>query len=934
MAHMWTHAYPPHTLAPAHSGEQLPVAARLVVSRGLGARVAAFRVSRVPGGFTTANARQRFSASFDRHATTVKLRGGGQVGLTLQGVGFGRTLAPFAHGAPIARFNRVDYRGGEVNEWYANGPAGLEQGFTLKHAPPGARRGPLKLSLAVKGTLKPHLDTTGGLIFGTSPGAGALRYGDLRVTDARGQELRGWLTLEHGNVLIQIDQRGARYPLRIDPLIELYASEGATESNLGYSVAAAPGVIVAGAPTFPGSGAFPTPVGAAYVFTEPAGGWASAGPTATQSAELIPSVREANEEFGHSVAISGETVVVGAPGHNKRAGAADVFTEPAGGWGSVSKQEQSSQLDPGEAEPESEFGTSVAISGSTVAVGAPLYTNPEAESRSGGVFVFEEPSGGWAANPTLHQSTTLAPSHEQAHAAQRFGQSVAIDEDGAEQAVLAGAPDDSIDEHQQQGSAFLFARPSTSTEWPAGTRNQQALLTASDGAPGDHFGTAVAASGEALVVGASGATVATNTSQGAAYVFTEPEAGWEASAALTQAAKLTSASAKAKEEFGGAVAIEGGAVLVSSQKSRQGEVFAEPAGGWRGELTANEKIEIKEAGASVFSLGLSGSTVAAGVPAARPPKGQGTAGEGAVDVFEPAFGPFQPTVFTGAADALQPTSAEVQASVNPKGSAVSTCTFQYGPSAALGSEAGCTLGQGLLGRLPARAQLSGLAPGTTYYYRVFAANAGGSAQGAAHTFTTAPAPPVNPPPPSLPPPVLARTGNIAPASGHVLVQLPGTHRFTTLTAAEQVPFGTLINATHGTVTVTTAAPHGGTQTGQFFDGEFVLTQGRNGLVVATLAGGNFAVCPTARERAHRARASSKRASGSHVVRKLWTDAHGSFSTKGNYAAGAVQGTEWLTEDLCDGTLIRVTRDRVAVTNLVNHHHLTVKAGHHYLAKAP
>ena len=84
------------------------------------------------------------------------------------------------------------------------------------------------------------------------------------------------------------------------------------------------------------------------------------------------------------------------------------------------------------------------------------------------------------------------------------------------------------------------------------------------------------------------------------------------------------------------------------------------------------------------------------------------------------------------------------------------------------------------------------------------------------------------------------------------------------------------------------------------------------------------------------RASARAASGSgkHVVRKLWSNAHGSFSTKGNYAAGAVAGTEWLTEDLCDGTSIRVTRDKVAVTNLVTHRHVLVRVGHSYLAKAP
>jgi hypothetical protein len=220
-------------------------------------------------------------------------------------------------------------------------------------------------------------------------------------------------------------------------------------------------------------------------------------------------------------------------------------------------------------------------------------------------------------------------------------------------------------------------------------------------------------------------------------------------------------------------------------------------------------------------------------------------------------------------------------------------------------------------------------------------SSGTSATTAADVFTYI-APAVTPittplPGPGLtgvPVPRLGVTGNVARVSGAVLVRLPGAGGFVALSSLQQIPFGSVIEATHGRVSVTTAAPHGGTQTGEFFEGEFVLTQGRNGLVVATLTGGNFSVCPTARERAHKARASTASASGKHVVRKLWANAHGSFSTKGNYAAGAVAGTEWLTEDLCDGTLIRVTRDKVAVTNLVNHHHAMVKVGHTYLAKAP
>jgi hypothetical protein len=200
---------------------------------------------------------------------------------------------------------------------------------------------------------------------------------------------------------------------------------------------------------------------------------------------------------------------------------------------------------------------------------------------------------------------------------------------------------------------------------------------------------------------------------------------------------------------------------------------------------------------------------------------------------------------------------------------------------------------------------------------------------------------VNSPPPTPPagrselaPPTprLAISANVAPVSGVVLVRLPGSSRFIALSTLRQIPFGSVIEATHGVVSVTTAAPHGGTQTGIFYSGEFRLTQGRDGLVVATLTGGSYAACPTARERAHRAQASASHGSGKHIVRKLWANAHGSFSTRGNYAAGVVQGTEWLTEDLCEGTLIRVTRDKVKVTDLVRHRTVSVRVGHSYLAK--
>src|SRR5262249_6301914 len=150
-------------------------------------------------------------------------------------------------------------------------------------------------------------------------------------------------------------------------------------------------------------------------------------------------------------------------------------------------------------------------------------------------------------------------------------------------------------------------------------------------------------------------------------------------------------------------------------------------------------------------------------------------------------------------------------------------------------------------------------------------------------------------------------------------------------------------ASEGRVVVTAASAAAGTQSGEFFSGEFVLSQTRSGTVTVELAGGSSSRCGKAGKhgkrgkhgkggkgkKGHGARA---HASARRHGRRLWSNAHGTFTTKGNYAAGAVQGTEWLTEDRCDGTYIRVTRDKVLVTDLVHHRTHVVRAGHSILIR--
>jgi hypothetical protein len=206
---------------------------------------------------------------------------------------------------------------------------------------------------------------------------------------------------------------------------------------------------------------------------------------------------------------------------------------------------------------------------------------------------------------------------------------------------------------------------------------------------------------------------------------------------------------------------------------------------------------------------------------------------------------------------------------------------------------------------------------------------------------------------SMAAPILGETANLAPVKGTVLVKLPGSKTFTKLTGAVDLPLGSTIDATHGTVTLTVGLQHGLTQTGQFYDGEFVLTQGASGMTVLTLAGGSFAGCPGPTASAttntspgggastsggastNGARAAAAAKKPTTAVRQLWGNAHGQYTTKGRYGSAAVSGTIWLTQDRCDGTYIKVTKDNViAVAYAHPHTKHNIKQGQSILIPPP
>jgi len=174
--------------------------------------------------------------------------------------------------------------------------------------------------------------------------------------------------------------------------------------------------------------------GSAWIFLKPSGGWAG---NIADSAHLTPSVGASGDEFGFSVAVSGDTAVVGTPFADPSS--AYVFVEPPGGWAGL--LQESAKLTASDDEAGDHLGYAVAISGDTVVAGAPGDDLPASiGADQGSAYVFVKPAGGWTAPAT--ESAKLTASD--ANSGDGFGQSIAIDGD-----TIVGGP----------VGVYVFVRP-------------------------------------------------------------------------------------------------------------------------------------------------------------------------------------------------------------------------------------------------------------------------------------------------------------------------------------------------------------------------------------------------------------------------------------------------------------------------------------------
>jgi hypothetical protein len=377
---------------------------------------------------------------------------------------------------------------------------------------------------------------------------------------------------------------------------KLLGSDSIDFDTFGFSVALSGDTAVVGANRNDERG---TDAGAAYVFVRSGASW-------TQQAKLTAADGATNEDFGVSVAVSGDTALVGAifdsdPGRSDL-GAAYVFVRSGATW------TQQAKLEPPDGISDDQFGTWLALSGDTAVIGAVHHF--VAGVRTGAAYVFVRSGATWS----LQAELTVAA----AAADDQLGTSVALAGDTAVVGAVNAGP-------THTGAAYVFVRSGT-------TWTEQAQLTAADGAALDHFGASIALAGDTAVVGASG-NDAVGQDAGAAYVFVRSGTTW------TQQARLTAADAAGSDAFGASVALGGDTALVGSRfNSGRGAsagaayVFARSGASWtqQTKLTADDAAAVDFFGASVA---LSGDSALIGAPG-HDDRGSSS---GAAYVFGPAL---------------------------------------------------------------------------------------------------------------------------------------------------------------------------------------------------------------------------------------------------------------------------------------------------------
>jgi hypothetical protein len=448
-------------------------------------------------------------------------------------------------------YSKLTFSRPGISEWYINEAKGLHHWFQVDKK---VGQGNLWVKLASSGSKGVQ---TGPQRIEFATNQGSVSYAGLKVWDATGKKLPATMQLRGAEIVIGVEDAEAKYPVTIDPLWnnEAILSENppGTDHRFGNSVSVSDNTAVVGTPGANSRS------GKAYVFSR-------SGSTWTEQAILSASDESDFARFGESVSVSGDNIVVGArfadhasdnggeTTYIYNAGKAYVFSRSGNTW-----TEQAILSSPNPTE-EGNFGTSVSVSGNTVIVGEPyaslegtftgvahifslvgdtwlreayMYSGqfglptrfgwsvcvngdtaiigePNAEASgitgAGRAAVWSRSGGVWT-----QQAILTASDPQQAG----FGNSVSLSGDTA----LIGAPYANPNDLFFAGQAYIVTRSGA-------TWTEQAILSASDKSASAQFGESVSLSGNTAIVGARYADPGGVPNAGQAYIFTRSSSAW------------------------------------------------------------------------------------------------------------------------------------------------------------------------------------------------------------------------------------------------------------------------------------------------------------------------------------------------------------------------------------------------------------------------
>jgi hypothetical protein len=449
--------------------------------------------SQTAQGYVASNPRHQWRITYDEGVVLVNPSSGKDWSwlLTPAGYGYRGNIVPMNDDPEVVvNENSIEFvYNKDLTGWYVNDEKGLEHGFTI-NAPPQpitTRNLLFEMSLQTSLTSK-TINEEENIAFLDDSGKVVLNYGKLIVTDAYGHIIPSALCIFSDSITISVNDTNAVYPLEIDPIL------------------------------------------------------------ITEIKKLTASDGAAGDNFGQSVSISGDTVVVGARfddvGANDNQGSAYIFERNQGGldnWGMVVK------LTSSDGEAGDHFGEAVYFSGDTIAVGAP-YEDSGVTYSQGAVYIFDRNQGGpnnWGEITKILASDGFNEDY--------FGAAVSIDGD----TLVVGAHRDDIGGQVDQGSAYIFERnQGGSDNWGEVTK-----LTTLDGLGNDLFGNSVSICNDTVAIGVHGDDIGTEMNQGSVCIF-ERNLGGPDNWGLVK--KITASDGLTIDYFGSSVSIHNDTLVVGA----------------------------------------------------------------------------------------------------------------------------------------------------------------------------------------------------------------------------------------------------------------------------------------------------------------------------------------------------------------------------------